>query len=125
MVNVTSQVESISNDLYSLPVQSYENFASGGGSTCDSGETAQITVFTTNGIAEAEIDVRLDGAPIGTLTTYYPDDTPHCKAASGAGIISLIVPAGTHTIEAESSNINWPVHEFSVDKCTCMLLPLS
>lgn len=92
---------------------------------CHSNDTAVITIYSTNGIAHKEIDVRIDGSRIGSLTTYFPDGEPGCKSPSAAGVITIMVPAGKHTLEAESPNITWPSHNFSVNKCECMVLPLS
>jgi hypothetical protein len=93
--------------------------------SCEVDNTAIITVYSTNGMAQNEIDVKLDGSHIGSLTTYFPNEEPSCKTPSAEGIISLMVPAGKHVLEAASSNLNWPGHTFSVEKCVCMVLPLS
>ena len=93
--------------------------------SCHLDDTAIVTIYSTNGMAQHEIDVHLDGSPIGRLTTYYPDDEPGCKTPTDDGVITLMIPAGKHTLDAESPNLNWPSHNFSVDKCECMSLPLS
>ena len=93
--------------------------------SCDLHDTAVITIYSTNGVAQSEIDVKLNGIHIGSLTTYFQDKEPACKTPSTQGIISLIVPAGQHVLEASSPNLNWPSHKFSVEKCNCLVLPLS
>ena len=93
--------------------------------SCATDETAVITIYSTNGQAQSEIDVKLNGSTIGSLTTYFPTGEPGCKTPSADGVITLQVPAGKHTLEAVSPNVNWPSHDFSVKKCQCMVLPLS
>ena len=93
--------------------------------SCDMDDTAVVTIYSTNKIAQNEIDVKLDGSHIGTLTTYFPTEQPSCKTPSADGIITLIVPAGNHILEATSPNLVWPSHPFSIDKCGCIVLPLS
>jgi len=92
---------------------------------CHSNDTAVITIYSTNGSAQKEIDVKIDGSTIGSLKTYFPNGEPGCKSPNAAGIITIMVPAGKHTLEAESLNVTWPSHNFSVNKCECMVLPLS
>jgi len=125
---VASHVESAADQLYShafamlkQPAVSHETDTQ----FCDTDGTAVITVYSTNGKAQHEIDVKLDGSPIGSLTTYFPKDGPGCKTPSAEGVITLMVPAGKHTLEAASPNLVWPSHNFSVGKCECMSLPLS
>jgi len=95
------------------------------GQFCDSDNTGIITVYTTNSSAQSEIDVKLDGNRIGSLKSFYPQGEPGCKAPNAAGVITINVPAGDHTIEANSPNLRWPSHPFSVKKCGCTVLPLS
>lgn len=126
----TAQVKSITDNLYSkstdTPTQlSDPNNTDTDTQSCDLRDTATVTIYSTNGMAQSTIDVKLDGLPIGSLTTYYPSDTPACKATNARGIITINVKEGTHTIEATSPNLNWPRQRFSVNKCSCMLLPLS
>jgi len=92
---------------------------------CHSNETAVITIYSTNGTAQKEIDVKIDGSTIGSLKTYFPNGEPGCKSPNAAGVITIMVPAGKHILEAESPNVTWPSHNFSVNKCECMVLPLS
>ena len=92
---------------------------------CHSNDTATVTIYSTNGMAQSEIDVKLDGSSVGSLKTYYPDGEPGCKTPSARGVITIKLPAGKHTLEADSPNISWPSHNFSVKKCECMVLPLS
>ena len=128
VVKVASHVESAADKLYS---QSFAMFKQLGVSpetdtqSCHRDDTAVITIYSTNGKAQSEIDVRLDGSPVGSLRTYFPNDEPGCKSPSAEGVITLMVPAGNHTLEAASPNLTWPDHAFSVEKCQCMLLPLS
>ncbi|MGD8570732.1 MAG: hypothetical protein PVJ39_21780 [Gammaproteobacteria bacterium] len=128
LVKVASRVESAADKLYS---QSFAMFEEISGSreldaqSCDTDDTAVVTIYSTNGMAQHEIDVNIDGSPVGSLTTYFPDDEPGCKTPSADGVITLMVPAGKHTLEATSPNLNWPSHHFSIEKCECMSLPLS
>lgn len=92
---------------------------------CNTHDTAVITIYSTNGKAQTEIDVKLDGKPVGSLTTYFPDNGPSCETPSAKGILTLMLPAGQHKLEADSPNVTWPSHNFSIDQCTCLVLPLS
>jgi hypothetical protein len=92
---------------------------------CNQRATGFITVYSTNSTTQGEIDVILDGMPVGSLSSYFPGDGPTCKAANARGVITIIVPEGEHTIRASSSNLNWPGQAFTVKKCSCMLMPLS
>jgi len=125
---VSSEIESAADRLYSQSFGRLKQFRSSPDADtqfCESDQTAVITIYSTNGKARNEIDVKLDGNPIGSLTTYFPDEEPGCKTPSTEGVITIMVPAGPHILEATSSNLNWPSHNFSVDKCECMSLPLS
>ena len=93
--------------------------------SCESDNIAIVTIYSTTGKAQIGIDVKVDGSPVGSLTTHYPDWAPECKTPSSDGIITLVVPAGTHKLEAESINLIWPTHTFSVEKCECLKIPLS
>jgi hypothetical protein len=93
--------------------------------SCESDDTAVVTIYSTTGKAQVGIDVRLDGSPVGSLTTHFPDTGPACKSAGTNGIITIVLPAGKHTLEAESLNLRWSTHTFDVKKCECKLLPLS
>jgi len=126
--NVASHVESITEKLYSNSSDVFEQYSEPqktNTQSCELRDTAVITIYSTNGMAQHAIDVKLDGVPVGSLTTYYPDDAPACKTPSARGVITLMVPKGKHTVEASSPNLNWPGRSFTVDKCSCMLLPLS
>lgn len=93
--------------------------------SCESDETAVITVYSANGEAQVGIDVKLDGNPVGSLTTHYPEAGPECKTPGSEGIISIVIPAGKHTLDARSLNLVWPTHTFTIKKCQCLVLPLS
>ncbi len=93
--------------------------------SCESDNTAVVTIFSQTGNAQVGIDVKVDGSPVGSLTTHFPDFGPECKTPSSDGIITIVIPAGTHTLEAESINLVWPVHTFSINRCECLSLPLS
>lgn len=93
--------------------------------SCNSDNIAVITIYSQTGNAQIGIDVKIDGSPVGSLTTHFPDTGPECKAPSSDGIITLVIPAGEHTLEAESINLVWPVYTFSVQQCECRALPLS
>ena len=93
--------------------------------SCESDNIAVITIYSNTGQAQIGIDVKVDGNPVGSLSTHFPDTGPACKTPSSDGIITLILPAGEHTLEAESVNLVWPVYTFSIDKCECLSLPLS
>jgi len=92
--------------------------------SCNSDDTAVVTVYTTTGKAQLGIDVRIDDRSVGSLTSHYPDDEPTCNTDGSAGVITLVVPAGEHTLEAESPNLFWPTYTFNVEKCECRVLPL-
>ena len=124
----SSKVESAADKLFSssLPMSrslgiSHDTDAQ----SCQTNDTAVVTIYTTNASAHNEIDVKLDGSPIGSLTTYFPDSGPGCKTPSTDGVITIMLPAGKHTLEADSPNVSWPSHNFSVEQCQCMVLPLS
>jgi len=93
--------------------------------SCESDNIAVITIFSKTDKAQIGIDVKVDGGPAGSLTTHFPDTGPECKTPSSDGIITIVIPAGEHTLEAESINLIWPVHTFNVNKCECLTLPLS
>ena len=93
--------------------------------SCESDNIAVITIFSKTDKAQIGIDVKVDGGPAGSLTTHFPDTGPECKTPSSDGIITIVIPAGKHTLEAESINLLWPVHTFNINKCECLTLPLS
>jgi len=122
------KVESAADKLYSLssPVPNRETIKPDMDiHACHVADTATVTIFSTNGMAQSEIEVKLDGSPVGSLKTYYPDGKPGCKTPSARGVITIKLPAGKHTLDAVSPNISWPSHNFSVKTCECMVLPLS
>lgn len=92
--------------------------------SCNSDNTAVVTIYTTTGKAQVGIDVKIDGRTVGSLTSHYPDDEPLCNTDGSAGVITLVVPAGEHTLDAESLNLFWPTHNFSIETCECRALPL-
>lgn len=93
--------------------------------SCETDNSSFITVYSKNGLANSSIEVKVDGKPVGNLTSYYPDGDPSCQTLSARGIITIVLPAGKHTLEASSTNLSWPSQKFSVEKCKCALLPLS
>lgn len=93
--------------------------------SCETDKNAVVTIYSTSGKAQVGIDVKIDGSPVGNLTTYFPGIGPECKAPGSAGIITIVIPAGSHTLEAESLNLAWPSHVFTISNCECLLLPLS
>ena len=93
--------------------------------SCESDNIAIVTIYSTTGEAQVGIDVKLDGAPVGSLLTHFPESGPECRTPSSDGIITIVIPAGEHTLEAESVNLVWPTHSFSISKCECLELPLS
>jgi len=93
--------------------------------SCESDNIAVITIYSKTDKAHVGIDVKVDGSPVGSLTTHFPDTGPECKTPSSDGIITIVIPAGKHTLEAESINLIWPAHTFNVNKCECLALPLS
>ena len=93
--------------------------------SCESDNIAVITIYSKTGEAQTGIDVKVDSNPVGSLATHFPDAGPECKTPSSDGIITIVIPAGKHTLEAESINLSWPVHTFNVEKCECLKLPLS
>lgn len=93
--------------------------------SCETDRTAVVTIYSATGKAQVGIDVKLDGGPVGSLTTHFPGRGPACKTPGTEGIITIVIPAGKHTLEAESLNLVWPSHSFTIKKCECLLLPLS
>lgn len=92
--------------------------------SCNSDNTAVVTIYTTTGKAQVGIDVSIDGRTVGTLASHYPDEEPGCNSDSSDGVITLVVPAGEHTLDAESLNLFWPTYAFNVDSCQCRTLAL-
>jgi hypothetical protein len=90
--------------------------------SCGTG-TGTITFFTRNRMSST-ITASVDGAPVGTLTEYYSGTKPPCGAASDAGIVTVTVTAGSHSVGANSSNMSWPGHKISVKECGCTSVPL-
>ena len=92
--------------------------------SCNSDNTAVVTIYTTNGNAQVGIDVRIDGRNVGNLTSHYHDEGPTCNADGSTGVITFIVPAGEHTMDANSHNLFWPTYTFEMETCECRLLAL-
>ena len=92
--------------------------------SCNSDNTAVVKIYTTSGNAQVGIDVSIDGRAVGSLTSHYPDDGPSCITDSSAGVITFVLPAGEHTLDAKSLNLFWPTYTFNVEKCECLVLPL-
>ncbi len=92
--------------------------------SCHSDNTAVVTIYTTNGNAQVGIDVKVDGRAVGSLTSHYPDEGPSCNTDSSAGVITLVLPAGEHMLDAKSLNLFWPSYPFDVEKCKCRVLAL-
>ena len=92
--------------------------------SCNSDNTSVVTIYTTNGDAQVGIDVSIDGRIVGSLTSHYPDEGPSCNTDSSAGVITLVLPAGEHMLDARSLNLFWPSYTFDVEKCECRVLPL-
>jgi len=127
-LRLATQVESAADKLYSNSFEKINRFGVARDTdmqSCDMDNTALITIYSSNSNAQARIDVKIDGSPVGSLTRFFPDEGPACKTSGAEGVITLLVPAGRHVLEADSHNLIWPSHTFSVDKCECMLLPLS
>ena len=93
--------------------------------SCKSDNVAVVTIYSTTGAAQVGIDVKIDNSPVGSLTSHFPDAGPDCKTPSSDGVITLVLPAGRHTLDAESINLAWPSYTFEVKKCECLSLPLS
>ena len=92
--------------------------------SCDSDNTSIVTIYTTTGKAQVGIDVRINERTVGNLTSHYSDEELPCNTDSSAGVITLVVPAGEHTLDAESLNLFWPTYTFDVEKCECRVLQL-
>lgn len=92
--------------------------------SCNSDNTSVVTIYTTNGDAQVDIDVRIDGQAVGSLASHYPDEGPSCNTDGSAGIITLVVSAGEHTMDAKSLNLFWPSYTFEVEACQCRVLAL-
>ena len=93
--------------------------------SCELDNIAVVTIYSSTGQAQVGIDVKVDGNPVGSLSNHFPDTGPECKTPSSDGIITIVIPAGKHTLEAESINLIWPAHTFNIKKCECLTLPLS
>lgn len=93
--------------------------------SCESNNVAVVTIYSTTGAAQVGIDVKIDNSPVGSLTTHFPDAGPDCKTPSSDGVITVVIPAGKHTLDAESINLAWPSYSFEIQKCECRSLPLS
>lgn len=50
------------------------------------------------------ISLKVDGAPVGNLTTYFASTTPACGQS---GTVNVTLPAGTHTVSGISGSITW------------------
>lgn len=121
-------VESAANKLFYTPFNRLAPSANSQEtdmSFCKADNSALVTIYSENGMARSSIDVKVDGSQVGSLRSYFPDGAPGCKSPSARGIITIKVPAGRHTLEATSPNLNWPQRKFSVQECECLLLPLS
>jgi hypothetical protein len=92
--------------------------------SCNSDNTSVVTIYTTTGKAQVGIDVKIDGRVVGSLTSHYPDEEPSCNTDGSAGVITLVVPAGEHMLDAKSLNLFWPAYTFEVETCECRVLPL-
>ena len=92
-------------------------------STCEEDNSSAVTIYSKTGKAQVAIDVKLDGSAVGDLRAHYPDKGPLCRTPDSKGVITIIVPAGKHSIEATSLNVFWPSRSFVVKKCECLLLP--
>lgn len=92
--------------------------------SCHSDNTAVVKIYTTSSNAQVGIDVKIDGRTVGSLTSHYPDDGPSCNTDGSAGVITFVLPAGEHTLDAKSLNLFWPTYTFNVEKCECQVLPL-
>jgi len=128
MLKVAAQVKSAADRLYSQslsPFKQRDGYDESNEKSCKWENTALLTIYSTNNRAQAEIDVKIDGYPVGSLSTYFPDGGPACRNPGTKGVITLSIPAGDHVLEARSLNVSWPGHEFSVEKCECRLLSLS
>lgn len=93
--------------------------------SCETDQSAVVTIYSSTGKAQVAIDVNLDGSPVGSLTTHFQDLGPKCRTAGSDGVITVVIPAGKHTLEARSLNLVWPGYTFTIKQCECMLLPLS
>lgn len=124
----SKKVKSVTESLYTSPITKFSQYSASPekfADHCDMDDTGLVTIYSINGKAQVQIDVKLDGSPVGNLTTHFPEEGPGCETPGTEGTISIVVPAGTHTLEATSPNLVWPGHTFSVEKCECLLLPLS
>ena len=123
-----AEVKSVTDKIYYNSFDEFNRFGKTSdidSQSCEADNTSFITIYSITGKAQQGIDIKLDGSSIGNLTTYFPDEMPECKTPSTNGIITIVVPSGKHTLEASSPNLNWPSHTFTVEKCECMVLPLS
>lgn len=105
-------------------VGQYEDSAEARVQTCNSDNTSVVTIYTISGKAQEGINVRIDGRAVGSLSSHYPDEQPSCNTNSSNGVITIVVSAGEHTLDAESLNLFWPTYSFDVEKCDCRVIPL-
>ena len=89
---------------------------------CLEDNTGKLTVYTSNPSPGA-ITVYIDGNHAGSLSHYFTGDGPDC-GASGDGVITQVVEAGLHTIEASSSGRTWGPTSVDVDVCRCSRMEL-
>jgi hypothetical protein len=122
------QVESISEILNSNSFETFDQsseYIDTKMRSCETDKNAVVTIYSATGRAQVAIDVKIDGSPVGSLTKHFPDLGPLCKTAGSTGVITIVIPAGRHTLEAESLNLVWPSRTFTINNCECLLLPLS
>jgi len=119
--SITDRINSSPFDMLNLSRESIDAKMQ----SCEADKTAVVTIYSVSSKAQVGIDVKLDGSPVGNLTTHFPERGPKCKTPGSDGIITIVIPAGKHTLEAESLNLVWPSHTFNIKQCECLMLPLS
>ena len=77
--------------------------------SCESDNIAAITIYSITDKAQIGIDVKVDGNPIGSLTTHFPDTGPECKTPSSDGIITIIIPASPAPVGKRPKYCGWPI----------------
>ncbi|MBC7411014.1 MAG: hypothetical protein H7331_00980 [Bacteroidia bacterium] len=77
--------------------------------------TGQLTIWTSKTNGAGDISVKVDGAYVGNITSYYTVGAPDC---AGAGCVFPILKVGSHTISGTDGLNTWN-GTITVAKNTC------
>ena len=97
--------------------------STGGGSACSTNNTGEITIYTTKSTGGAT-SVKIDGASVGSLTSYFPSGAPTCGVSSSSGAITKTLTAGSHSIFAEDDEATWGPSNVTISQCGCLTYTL-